>query len=126
MDRFVQCGRALARITNPSPNEDHTMMNAREDWKAAYRWQRKTRGAFVTPDSVQICEHLRRLFAEPYLIRGRMASGRPATMLNHRWRDMRPIRGTSGNQQRCGIYSQITYPLSTGRLGLTNCVSPTM
>lgn len=55
----------------------------------AYRRQRKAKGAFVVTDSIRITERLRTLFAEPYMIHGRMASGRPATMLNHRWRDMR-------------------------------------
>ena len=66
-------------------------MSLREEWQAAYRWQRRARGSFVMVGNDRIYAQLRSLFAEPYLSRGRMASGKPASMLNHRWRDMRPL-----------------------------------
>jgi hypothetical protein len=69
----------------------NTMTTARAEWLHAYRWQRRCKGDFVMPDNYRIRDHLRSLFSEPYWIRGRMASGRPARMLNFRWRDMRPI-----------------------------------
>lgn len=61
----------------------------RQRWTAAYRWQRRSCGGFVTPDDKRIQEQLRRLFAKPRIIRGRMASGKPATILTYRWEDMR-------------------------------------
>lgn len=58
----------------------------RERWAVAYRWQRRSRGGFVMCDDLAIRAQLRRLFAKPHIIKGRMASGRPATMLTYRWR----------------------------------------
>lgn len=72
------------------------MDTAKQEWRAAYSWQRRARGSFVMCENLRIRDHLRRLFAEPYLIHGRMASGRPATMLNYRWRDMRPVSSVEG------------------------------